>query len=114
MKVIERDEVRKGSITTVLEESRLQLTQVIHLETAYKADLHAESSMLAGAMEAYEDSVIDGDPLRAGSAALKAHTVGRIAQPCTFDGVEDHLTRPGIALPGLVRLMAFLARNAHS
>ena len=65
-------------------------------------------------MEAYEDTVVDGDPLRAGSAALKALTVRGIAQPCTFDGVEHKLTRPGIALPSLVRLVAFLAWEAHS
>lgn len=114
MKVVERDEVGKSAITTVLEEPRLQLTQVIHLKTADKADLHAESSVLAGAVEAYEDTVVDGDPLRAGSATLEAHAVRGIAQPRAFDGIEHKLTRPGVALPSLVRLVAFLARNARS
>ena len=40
-----------------------------------EAHLNAESAVLTSTLEADKDPVVDGDPLWAGAAALKAHIV---------------------------------------
>lgn len=75
MQVIKRNEICKCTITTKLEQSRLQFGKIVHLEASDEAHLNAKSAVLTSTLEADKDPVVDGDPLWAGTAALKAHIV---------------------------------------
>ena len=91
MQVVQRDEVSEGAVPAVTEHSRLQLSDIVHLKTTDKTYLHAESTMLASALKANVDTVIDGDPLRPDGSTLETMIVLHVAHSHAFHRVEDHM-----------------------
>jgi len=69
------DKLQKLPISAELEHINVQIINFVHPEAPDEADLHSVASVLASAIDTYENTVVDADPLGVWLGALYAEIV---------------------------------------